>query len=252
MTFVTSSTLKSVNGNATQKTTLGTSQSPLCIKESTKENAPRKTAPKSPLSTTKSIESVTENAPRKPSLQTLMPSTSSNAPPKSQPAAKKGKELTEEKPATRIRLATPRDDGDYALDDWVPVWMGFGDLDKHLNPEASEVDRVCKFMLDKKFPIRFLNVVYSDKSRSVIDSKIEEIKTRCPKFKTFSFTNYPGGDEEILSGSWKSFVREASILKPEWLYKEFLTQKRVSISIFYCEKVYPSQWGRLTKKFHKK
>ena len=127
-----------------------------------------------------------------------------------------------------IRLATPRDDGDYALDDWVPVRMGFGDLDKHLNPETSEVDRVCKFMLDKKFPIRFFNVVYNDKSIQGLRPKFEEIQSQCPKFKSGRFTNNPGGDEAILSERWTSFVSEASIQNPQLLYEEFLKQEQVS------------------------
>jgi len=75
-------------------------------------------------------------------------------PSKSRSSSKKNPGSTNEKTPQKIRLAAPREDGAYALDDWVPARMGFGELERHLNPETSEVDRVCKFLLDQNFPIR--------------------------------------------------------------------------------------------------
>ena len=127
----------------------------------------------------------------------------------------------------KIRLAAPRADGAYALDDWVPAQMGFGELYKYLKPETSEVDRICKFLLDLNFPIRYLNVVY--KSQHAVSTDLEEIKSKCPDFKKSRFASGPNGGDPIITERWNKLVAEAGIQSAKNFFEKFLAEKMVNI-----------------------
>ena len=148
-------------------------------------------APKAKPTLTFKPKASTATAPTTTAASTTTASTSTTTA-KSQPTTKNPKaesKSSKENVPQKIRLAAPRADGAYALDDWVPAQMGFSELYECLKPESSEVDRICKFLLDLNFPIRYLNVVYFDKSRNSVSTDLEEIKSKCPNFKCFRFAN---------------------------------------------------------------
>ena len=107
--------------------------------------------------------------------------------------------------------------------------MGFGELYKYLKPESSEVDRICKFLLDLNFPIRYLNVVYLDKSRNSVWSDLDEIKSKCPNFKCFRFARGHYGDDPMIMDRLNQLVAEAGIQSTESCYLSFLAGKKVNL-----------------------
>jgi hypothetical protein len=133
----------------------------------------------------------------------------------------------------KIRLAASRDDGAYEYDDWVPVQMGFAELYQHLNPEMSEVDKVCKYILDQNIPIRFLNVLYNDKCANAVQENLDEIKEKCPNFRNFRFVNGLKHEDGIIKRLWKTLIREADVQFPQDCFQQFSELKKVKTD---CEK----------------
>ena len=127
----------------------------------------------------------------------------------------------------KFRLGSLHKDGAYALDDWVPAQMGFGDLYHHLKPESSEVDRICKLLLDQNFPIRYLNVVFWRKGCDTVQKHRQEIKQKSPDFKSCRFVSGPNGDVPLIGQRWEKLVAEASIQTPIECYKNFSSARKV-------------------------
>ena len=142
-------------------------------------------------------------------------------------STKKKRKSAKQKEPPKIRLAAPRKDGTFGLDDWVPAQTGFGDLYRHLKPESSEVDRICKLLLDQNFPIRYLNVVFWRKGCGWVKQHREEIKQKCPDFKNRRFVSGPNGDDPLIAQRWEKLVAEANIQKPLKCYKIFSETKLV-------------------------
>ena len=150
-------------------------------------------------------------------------------------AKKKKSKFSKQKEPPKIRLASPRKDGAYALDDWVPSQMGFGDLYRHLKPESSEVDRICKLLLDQNFPIRYLNVVFGRKGCDTVQKHRQEIKQKCPDFKNYRFVSGPNGDDPLIVHRWERLVAEANIQTPIECYKNFsMSKKVISFELLKC------------------
>ena len=191
-------------------------------------------APKTKPTLTFKPKASTATAPTTTASTTTASTSTTTA--KSQPTTKKRKselKSSKENVPQKIRLAAPRADGTYALDDWVPAQMGFRELYECLKPESSEVDRICKFLLDLNFPIRYLNVVYFDKSRNSVWPDLDEIKSKCPNFKCFRFASGHYGDDPMIMKRLNQLVAEAGIQSTENCYLSFLTDKKVNSSLVW-------------------
>ena len=130
-------------------------------------------------------------------------------------------------------LTSLRQDGAYEFEDWIPVQLGFGDLYTHLQPESSEVDRVCKFLLDQNFPIRYFNALLGRVAYNMTMKEIKEANLKCTNFTYRRFARGPNGDDPLILQQWEKLVAEAGINSPSDCLKHFSMTRKVLVDLFF-------------------
>ena len=113
-----------------------------------------------------------------------------------------------------------------ALEDWVPLQDSFLDMKVSLSrrrEKLSEVDRVVQFILSQNFFVRCLNVVLAHRG-SVGD--MDEIYRKCPNFKHGPFLPV---ERRSIAARWDQLIREADILDPIQLLRDFKSVKKVCV-----------------------
>ena len=145
-------------------------------------------------------------------------------PPRPTPTSSQRHQITKENVPQVLRV-TRRQEGGYALEDLVPIQMGFSDLYPHLQPECSEVDKIVKYILDLNISIRFLNVKFSHKD-ALLD--VENLTVACPNFRHQRYSLGQTGDEGKILKRWSQLVKELSIQSPLECLKTFKTTNKVS------------------------
>ena len=167
------------------------------------------------------------NRPASSNLSTITPPW-----PRPTPTSSQRHQITTKENVPQVLPVTRRLEGDYALEDLVPIQMGFCDLYPHLQPECSEVDKIVKYILDLNISVRFLNVKFSHKA-ALLD--VENLMVACSNFRHQRFSLGQNGDEGKILKRWSQLVKELSIQSPLECLKTFKTTKKVSnfLLMFY-------------------